>query len=158
MDNLLETQTNTEETVPAEKLEPEDIADIVFTSGTTGNPKGVMLSHASIMSNLETLYSAFPITDEDTAFSILPIHHVYERIAGILLSFYCGQRVFFARSIKPREMLSDLKIARPTIWLNTPLILERLLQRIEQGKAKKFPHKSPALQTFRENGEKTSGS
>ncbi len=138
MDNILEIQTNTEETVPAEKLEPEDIADIVFTSGTTGNPKGVMLSHGSIMSCLGTLYRAFPITNEDTAFSILPIHHVYERIAGILLSFYCGQRVFFARSIKPREMLSDLKVARPTVWLNTPLILERLLQRIEQGKAKNF--------------------
>ena len=138
MDKALETQMDTEKTVPAEKSEPPDIADIVFTSGTTGNPKGVMLSHGSIMSNLGTLYSAFPITDKDTAFSILPIHHVYERIGGILLSFYCGQSVFFSRSIKPREMLSDLKVARPTVWLNTPLILERLLQRIEQGKAKNF--------------------
>ena len=138
MDKALETQMDTEKTVPAEKSEPQDIADIVFTSGTTGNPKGVMLSHGSIMSNLGTLYSAFPITDKDTAFSILPIHHVYERIGGILLSFYCGQSVFFSRSIKPREMLSDLKVARPTVWLNTPLILERLLQRIDQGKAKNF--------------------
>ncbi len=138
MDKALENQTDVEKTVAAEKLEPEDIADIVFTSGTTGNPKGVMLSHGSIMSSLEALYSAFPITDEDTAFSILPIHHVYERIVGILLSFYCGQHVFFSRGIKPREMLSDLKIAKPTVWLNTPLILERLLLRIEQGKAKNF--------------------
>ena len=138
IDKALEAQGDTQKTVPAEKSEPEDIADIVFTSGTTGNPKGVMLSHASIMSNLETLYGAFPITDKDTAFSILPIHHVYERIVGILLSFYCGQRVFFSRSIKPREMLSDLKVAPPTVWLNTPLILERLLQRIERGKAKNF--------------------
>ena len=138
MDKALESQTDVEKTVAAEKLEPEDIADIVFTSGTTGNPKGVMLSHGSIMSSLEALYSAFPITDEDTAFSILPIHHVYERIVGILLSFYCGQHVFFSRGIKPREMLSDLEIAKPTVWLNTPLILERLLLRIEQGKAKNF--------------------
>ena len=138
MDKAPGTQMDTEKTVPAEKSEPQDIADIVFTSGTTGNPKGVMLSHGSIMSNLETLYSAFPITDKDTAFSILPIHHVYERIVGILLSFYCGQAVFFSRSIKPREMLSDLKVARPSVWLNTPLVLEKLLQRIEQTKAKNF--------------------
>ena len=138
MEKALEIRMDTEKTVPAEKSEPEDIADIVFTSGTTGNPKGVMLSHGSIMSNLEALYSAFPITNEDTAFSILPIHHVYERIVGILLSFYCGQSVFFSRSIKPREMLSDLKVARPSVWLNTPLILERLLRRIEQSKAKNF--------------------
>ena len=138
MEEVLEIQADTEKTVAAEKSEPENIADIVFTSGTTGNPKGVMLSHGSIMSNLETLYSAFPITDKDTAFSILPIHHVYERIGGILLSFYCGQNVFFARSIKPREMLSDLKAARPSVWLNTPLVLEKLFQRIEQGKAKNF--------------------
>ena len=138
MDNVLELRTNIEETVPAEESAPENIADIVFTSGTTGNPKGVMLSHGSIMSNLNVIYRAFPITGKDTAFSILPIHHVYERIGGILLSFYCGQNVFFARSIKPREMLSDLKVAKPTVWLNTPLILERLLLRIEQGKAKNF--------------------
>ncbi len=138
MDKARGTQMDTEKTVPAEKSEPQDITDIVFTSGTTGNPKGVMLSHGSIMSNLETLYSAFPITDKDTAFSILPIHHVYERIVGILLSFYCGQAVFFSRSIKPREMLSDLKVARPSVWLNTPLVLEKLLQRIEQTKAKNF--------------------
>ena len=138
MEEALNLRTDVEKTVPPEETEPENIADIVFTSGTTGNPKGVMLSHANIMSNLNTLYRAFPITDKDTAFSILPIHHVYERIGGILLSFCCGQRVFFARSMKPNEMLSDLKAARPTVWLNTPLILERLLGRIEQAKAKSF--------------------
>ena len=138
MEEALRTDMDSGKSVSPEKTEPNDIADIVFTSGTTGNPKGVMLSHKNIMSNLKTLYNAFPITDKDTAFSILPIHHVYERIGGILLSFYCGQRVFFARSIKPNEMLSDLKAARPTVWLNTPLILERLLGRIEQAKAGNF--------------------
>ena len=157
MDEALEARTDSEETVPAEKSEPEDIADIVFTSGTTGNPKGVMLSHATIMSNLETVYSAFPITEKDTAFSILPIHHVYERIVGILLSFYCGQRVFFSRSIKPREMLSDLKVARPTVWLNTPLILERLLQRIEQGKANNFLTRALPYRLFGKMAKKRLG-
>ena len=87
MEKALETRIHTKKTVPPQKSEPEDTADIVFTSGTTGNPKGVMLSHGSIMSNLDTLYGAFPITVEVTAFSILPIHHVYERIGGIVLSF-----------------------------------------------------------------------
>ncbi|MCY4263221.1 MAG: AMP-binding protein [Candidatus Dadabacteria bacterium] len=157
MEEALETERDTREAIPPEKTEPHDIADIVFTSGTTGNPKGVMLSHKNIMSNLGMLYSAFPITDKDTSFSILPIHHVYERIVGILLSFYCGQKVFFAQSIKPNEMLSDLKVARPTVWLNTPLILERLLGRIEQAKTKNFFTKSLPCWLFGKMAKKQLG-
>ncbi len=156
MDKILKIPEDTE-TVPMEKSEPQDIADIVFTSGTTGNPKGVMLSHSSIMSNLEAVYSVFPITEKDVAFSILPIHHVYERIVGILLSFYCGQEVFFARSIKPREMLSDLKAARPSVWINTPLILEKLLQRIERAKKKNFLTRSLPLRFFGKMAKKRLG-
>ncbi len=112
---------------------PEDLLQILFTSGTTGDPKGVMLTHRNVVSNVGDMYCAFDFTPEDRAFSILPIHHSYECTCGFLTTFTCGLSVFFARSVlKPREMLEDLKSASPTIWLNTPLILEKLYLRIEK--------------------------
>ena len=138
MEETAEDPGRAEKQAPAESVDPGSVAEIVFTSGTTGTPKGVTLSHGNIMSSVESMYGAFPIGRGDTAFSILPIHHVYERICGILLSFYCGQTVFFSRSLKPAEMLADLMDARPTVWLNTPLVLEKLLGRIEHTREKNF--------------------
>lgn len=138
MEEVAENPGRAETREPAETADPDRVAEIVFTSGTTGTPKGVMLSHGNVMSSVEAMYRAFPIGDEDTAFSILPIHHVYERICGIVLSFYCGQTVFFSRSMKPAEMLADLRAARPTVWLNTPLVLEKLLARIEHARERNF--------------------
>ena len=138
MEEAAESPGRAEGRAAANTVGPGHAADIVFTSGTTGDPKGVVLSHRNIMSSVESMYGAFPIERTDTAFSILPIHHVYERICGILLSFYCGQTVFFSRSLKPGEMLADLRAANPTVWLNTPLVLEKLLRRIEQTREKSF--------------------
>jgi len=125
------------------KIDTDDLMEILFTSGTTGDPKGVMLSHRNLMSNVEDVYRILDFGEDDTAFSILPMHHVYECTGGLLSTFYNGVRVFYSRSLKPREMLADLKTARPSIWLNSPLILEKLYQRINkelnsQSKLKSF--------------------
>lgn len=110
----------------------DDLMEILFTSGTTGDPKGVMLSHKNLMSNVEDVRRIIDLNEDDKAFSILPIHHVYECTGGLLSTFYNGVDVFYARSLKPREMLADLKTASPSIWLNSPLILEKLYQRINK--------------------------
>jgi len=125
------------------QIDTDDLMEILFTSGTTGDPKGVMLSHRNLMSNVEDVYRILDFSEDDTAFSILPMHHVYECTGGLLSTFYNGVRVFYSRSLKPREMLADLKTARPSIWLNSPLILEKLYQRINkelnsQSKLKSF--------------------
>jgi len=114
------------------KIDTDDLMEILFTSGTTGNPKGVMLSHRNLMSNVEDVHRIIDLNEDDTAFSILPMHHVYECTGGLLSTFYNGACVFYARSLKPREMLADLKEASPSIWLNSPLILEKLYQRINK--------------------------
>jgi long-chain acyl-CoA synthetase len=115
-----------------ESISDQELSEILFTSGTTGNPKGVMLTHKNVMSNVEDMYKILDLTPDDRAFSVLPLHHSYECTCGLLGSFYNGSSVFYARSIKPREMLEDLYIASPTIWFNTPLILEKLYLRIDK--------------------------
>jgi long-chain acyl-CoA synthetase len=118
--------------VERESPSDQELSEILFTSGTTGNPKGVMLTHKNIMSNVEDMYKILDLSPDDRAFSVLPMHHSYECTCGLLGSFYNGSSVFYARSIKPREMLEDLYIASPTIWLNAPLILEKLYLRINK--------------------------
>lgn len=109
-----------------------DVCEILFTSGTTGTPKGVMLTHGNLMSNVEDIYGFLDIGTSDTAFSVLPLHHCYECTGGLLATFYSGVRVHYARGLRPNILLEDLKKAKPTIWMNTPLILEKLYKRINR--------------------------
>lgn len=128
-------QDITKKYIPEAKREDvsgEDLSEILFTSGTTGNPKGVMLSHKNIMSNVEDVYSFLEINPGDRAFSILPIHHSYEKTGGLLSTFYSGISIYYGRGMKPRELLEDLKYVKPTIWINTPLLLEKLISRINK--------------------------
>jgi long-chain acyl-CoA synthetase len=118
--------------VESECVSDEELLEIIFTSGTTGNPKGVMLTHRNVMSNVEDMYKILDLSPDERAFSVLPLHHSYECTCGFLGLSYNGSSVFYTRSIKPREMLEDLYAASPTVWLNAPLILEKLYLRIEK--------------------------
>jgi long-chain acyl-CoA synthetase len=132
MDEFEEIYKKYSNGINMENVSPDDLIEILFTSGTTGNPKGVMLTHGNIMSNVDDIYKIIGLTPDDRAFSILPIHHSYECTAGLIAPFYNGMSVFYARSLKPNEMIEDLRTANPTIWLTAPLILEKLYQRINK--------------------------
>ncbi|MEM7008118.1 MAG: AMP-binding protein [Thermodesulfobacteriota bacterium] len=132
MDELDQISNKYSKGIPSAQIEPDDLLEILFTSGTTGNPKGVMLTHRNIMSNASDIYSIIDYNYTDRAFSVLPIHHSYECTAGLISTFSSGMSIFYARGLKPRELLEDLIEARPTIWLNTPLLLEKLYLRIEK--------------------------
>ncbi|HEX3037251.1 MAG TPA: AMP-binding protein [Thermodesulfobacteriota bacterium] len=132
MDNLDEICSKFANGVGMEDVSPDDILEILFTSGTTGEPKGVMLTHGNILSNVDDIYKTIEHYPDDRAFSILPIHHSYECTGGLITPFYNGLSVFYARSFKPNEMTEDLRIAQPTMWLNTPLVLEKLYLRINR--------------------------
>ncbi len=130
MDKIDDISNKYSSGIEMEEVAPDDLLEILFTSGTTGDPKGVMLSHGNIMSNVSDIYRIIEYTPYDRAFSILPIHHSYECTGGLISTFCSGMSVFYARGLKPRELLEDLKSAKPTIWLNTPLLLEKLYLRI----------------------------
>ena len=117
---------------PMENVPPDSLLEILFTSGTTGDPKGVMLSHRNIMSNVDDVQRTISYGPTDRAFSILPVHHSYECTGGLISTFGSGMSVFYGRGLKPRDLLEDMKLSRPTIWLSAPLILEKLYQRVHR--------------------------
>ncbi|MEO0240900.1 MAG: AMP-binding protein [candidate division WOR-3 bacterium] len=116
-----------------EELKRDDVALILYTSGTTGLPKGIMLTHDNILSNIEMMLKVLDVDENDVFFSILPIHHVFEGTCGFLAPLTIGCEIFYARSLKSKELLEDLKTARPTIFLVVPLLLEKLLMGINKN-------------------------
>jgi long-chain acyl-CoA synthetase len=106
----------------------DELATIMYTSGTTGKPKGVMLSHHSIVHNAYGGLQTFPVSTDDTMLSFLPLSHAFERTAGYYMSIMAGATVAYARSIP--LLADDLKIIRPTILIAVPRIYERIYQAI----------------------------
>ncbi|UCD68113.1 MAG: long-chain fatty acid--CoA ligase [Betaproteobacteria bacterium] len=114
---------------------PDDLATICYTSGTTGRPKGVMLSHRNILSNAEAIVSTVPAYREDVFLSFLPLSHMLERTGGYYYPMLCGSEVVFARSVE--TVGEDLQQIRPTVLISVPRMFERAYARIEFALAKK---------------------
>ncbi|RMD79769.1 MAG: long-chain fatty acid--CoA ligase, partial [Gammaproteobacteria bacterium] len=110
---------------------PEDLATIVYTSGTTGPPKGVMLSHHNLLWNAWAALQAVPAYREDLFLSFLPLSHTLERTAGLYLPMTAGATVAYARSVA--QLAEDLRQLRPTVLIAVPRIFERVRRRLEEG-------------------------
>ncbi len=100
------------------------LATIVYTSGTTGRPKGVMLSHQNMLQNAKAGLEAFDVYTDDLFLSFLPLSHMLERTAGYYLTLLAGAEVAFARSVA--QLAEDFRKVRPTVIISVPRIYERL--------------------------------
>ncbi|HEX9544875.1 MAG TPA: long-chain fatty acid--CoA ligase [Pyrinomonadaceae bacterium] len=119
------------------QAKPDDLATIIYTSGTTGEPKGVMLTHGNLVSNLVNSSGHFSFGVEDTALSVLPLSHIFEREA-MYMYLYRGMAVYFAESLD--TIGPNLREVHPTILVGVPRIFEKIYARIrqravEQGRA-----------------------
>jgi long-chain acyl-CoA synthetase len=114
------------------------IATIVYTSGTTGRPKGVMLSHDNILSNAWSSLRRLTAYRQDVFLSFLPLSHMLERMAGYYLSMMSGSVVAFARSVP--QLGEDLESVRPSVLIAVPRIFERFYN----GLQKSLGHRSRA--------------
>jgi long-chain acyl-CoA synthetase len=124
-------QTATASPAPAAKLSRDDLACFIYTSGTGGNPKGVMLTHGNILANvagalgvLETL----GLRDEEVFLSFLPLSHAYEHTAGQFLPMAVGAQIYYADGLE--TLASDFLEVRPTIVACVPRLYEVMRQRI----------------------------
>ncbi len=127
--------TDVEQWLPQEKCEllsleckPDELATIVYTSGTTGRPKGVMLSHTNIIWNAQAALKCYDVYPEDCFLSFLPLSHTLERTIGYYLPMLAGSRVAYARSIP--ELGEDLLHIKPTLLISVPRIFERVYGKI----------------------------
>ncbi|MFP3874525.1 MAG: AMP-dependent synthetase/ligase [Thiohalophilus sp.] len=118
-------------------IKPADLASIVYTSGTTGKPKGVMLSHENILWNACACAKCERFYNDDTYLSFLPLSHMFERTAGYYLPMVAGSTVAYARSIE--QLAEDLLSIRPTILISVPRIYERVNNKIKAQLEAKSP-------------------
>jgi long-chain acyl-CoA synthetase len=115
----------------AAEVKPEDLATLIYTSGTTGDPKGVMLLHSNLVSNVLGSLAAFSgIGVADTALSFLPLCHVFERMGGHYLLLHVGATIAYAEGVDkvPQNMLE----VRPTLMLSVPRLYEKMYAKINE--------------------------
>jgi long-chain acyl-CoA synthetase len=135
----------------AEGARADDTAVMVYTSGTTGTPKGACLSHRYIINSVESLRATIPIYDTDVAFSYLPYCHVAERISGLYNRLYAGAAAYFVDDIsKLWEYMLELK---PTVFASLPRFFEKVHARVvsdlEQASKEEQRAFNDALETGR---------
>ncbi len=106
-----------------------DLATLVYTSGTTGKPKGVMLTHRNVMSNVTAVLLSVAPVEGDVFLSFLPLSHTFERTAGYYLPVAAGACVAYSRSVK--QLPQDFLEVRPTILISVPRVYERVYSEIQ---------------------------
>ncbi len=111
----------------------EELAAILYTSGTTGQAKGVMLTHRNIGSNISGGYQALDYGEEDTFISILPLHHSFEATCGFLTPLCSGAKIVFSPSLKSKDILDTMAQNDVTIILGVPLLFEKIVQGVQRN-------------------------
>lgn len=140
LDNLRASGEGYKEGFPC--VNQDETASLIFTSGTTGSPKGVMLSHKNIVSDVMACAKSMEIVYEpgqESFISVLPLHHTFECTAGFLLPIYTGCRITYARSLKSREIMEDIRACRATVMLGVPLLFQKMIEGILRAADKKPP-------------------
>ena len=111
----------------------KDIAAILFTSGTTGTPKGVMLSHENLTSDVWQAQGLMNIYDDDVFYAILPIHHAYTMLAVFLESISSGAKLVFGKKLVVKQLLKELKQGEVTMFLGVPMLFNKLIAGLMKG-------------------------
>ena len=121
------------------KINPDEMKILLFTSGTTGNAKGVCLSQKNICSNILSIYGIVKVKRSDLFFSILPLHHTYQCTIGFLLPLYSGASICYCDGL--RYISKNMLEYHPSVILCVPLLLESMYKKIMKSLKKSLPEK-----------------
>ncbi len=110
----------------------DDLA-ILFTSGTTGKSKGVILTNRNVVYDSLASLQRLHIFPDDAFISILPLHHTFEATAGFIIPLVCGAKITYARSLRPNEIIEDIRDAGTTVMLGVPLLFEKIYNGLMNG-------------------------
>jgi long-chain acyl-CoA synthetase len=133
----------------------DQVLSILFTSGTMGNPKGAMLTHANVASNLVDAVRWVNLRESDSFLSVLPIHHSYECTDGFLLAIYAGATISYAENL--RRIPDNLVETRSTAMLGVPLLWHAIYKKIEMAMAEQGTWKVNAAKKAASFAEKYLG-
>ncbi|MBI9094421.1 MAG: AMP-binding protein [Sphaerochaeta sp.] len=125
------------ENIEAEPCNEDDIAQIIFTSGTTGTPKGVMLSHKNLVSDIFLSQANMNIFETDVFYAILPIHHAYTLLSVLLVALGVGASVVFGKKLVVSQILKELKEGEVTMFLGVPILFNKMYAAVVDGLKKK---------------------
>lgn len=129
-EDRFKTVTGHTEEIDQARTDPNDLAMLVYTSGTTGAPKAVMLTHRNIVSNMLAAYRVLPARGADQFLSLLPLSHMFELVGGLLGPLYSGATVTYMTSMKASAVRVAMRETRTTIMLGVPLMFKLIYKRI----------------------------
>ncbi|TVQ03517.1 MAG: long-chain fatty acid--CoA ligase [Balneolaceae bacterium] len=113
------------------QTKPQDVTTLVYTSGTTGKPKGAMLTHRNIVSNVKAIHEVIAIDENDRCLSFLPLCHTFERTAGYYAALAGGVEIYYAESVD--TVAKNMTEAKPTIIVSVPRLFEKMYNLINKN-------------------------
>ncbi|MDD5748942.1 MAG: long-chain fatty acid--CoA ligase [Actinomycetota bacterium] len=137
-----------------EAVKPDDLCSFVYTSGTTGNPKGVMLTHDNFLSNVKSVSGIVKVDDTDVCLSFLPLSHGLERMSGYYTSLYNGATIYHARSAD--TLLEDIGDVKPHFMVSVPRLYEKFHAGVLSNIEKESPFKQRVFRWAVRVGSKVS--
>lgn len=110
-----------------------DLAAILYTSGTTGNQKGVMLTHQNFVSDCFLAQGHMALSEKDVFYALLPLHHSYSMLAVFIEAISVGAEIVFAKKLVVTQILTDLKTGKVTMFLAIPMLFNKMLKALMNG-------------------------